>query len=151
MSEIQSQPNQELKIKFEIPLSYKNTETISGLAKWSKIVGIFHIILGIIYCLSIFLLMIPTVVMGIFFIFLGTRLTDASANLDYCIQNPTEETMMSALEYLRKYLFLNGLMFFVMLVFMIIIIAVLLFFGVAIFELFETMTDSYVSVLSFVF
>jgi hypothetical protein len=59
--------------------------------------------------------------------------------------------MMTALENLRKYLFLNGLMFFIMLIFIIVIIAVLLFFGVAIFELFESMTDSYVSVLSFVF
>ena len=104
------------KPKIEIPLSLKNIDVLSGLAKWSKIVGIFHILLGILYCLSIFLLMIPTVILGAFFVVLGTRLTNASVHLKYCLQEPEEDTMVHALDNIRKYLLLNGIMFIVMFV-----------------------------------
>ena len=90
------------KLKIEIPLSLKNIDVLSGLSKWSKIVGVFHIVLGILYCLSIFLLIIPAVIMGAFFILLGTRLTNASAYLKYCLQEPDEETMIHALDNVRK-------------------------------------------------
>ena len=135
-------------LKIEIPLSLKNIDVLSGLAKWSKILGIFHIVMGILYCLSIFILMIPTVIMGAFFILLGTRLTNASAYLKYCLQEPNEETMVHALDNVRKYLFLNGIMFIVMFVFVLIIFAVILVFGVALFDIFSEMTDPYVAVMT---
>ena len=133
-------------LKIEIPLSLKNIDILSGLAKWSRIVGVFHIVLGILYCLSIFLLLFPTVIMGVFFILLGTRLTNASAYLNYCLQEPEEETIIHAFDNVRKYMFLNGIMFIVMSVLVLIILAVILVFGIALFDIFSEMTDSYIAI-----
>ena len=132
----------------EIPLTLKNINVLSGLVKWSKIVGMFHIVLGIIYCLSIFLFMIPTVIIGAFFILLGTRLTTASAYLKYCIQEPNEETIILALENLRKYLFFNGIMFIVIFLLVLIILTIILVFGIALFDIIRDATNPYVSVLT---
>tara|TARA_B100001750_G_scaffold193975_1_gene165187 strand:- start:156 stop:596 length:441 start_codon:yes stop_codon:yes gene_type:complete len=133
-------------LKIEIPLSLKNIDILSGLAKWSRVVGVFHIVLGILYCLSIFLLLFPTVIMGVFFILLGTRLTNASAYLNYCLQEPEEETIIHAFDNVRKYMFLNGIMFIVMSVLVLIILAVILVFGIALFDIFSEMTDSYIAI-----
>ena len=137
-------------LKIEIPLSLKNIDVLSGLVKWSKIVGVFHIVLGILYCLTIFLLAIPTVILGAFFILLGTRLTNASAHLKYCLQEPDEETMIHALDNIRKYLFLNGIMFIVMFILVLIIFAVILVFGIALFDIIREMTDPYVAVMTWI-
>ena len=133
-------------LKIEIPLSLKNIDILSGLAKWSRVVGVFHIVLGILYCLSIFLLLFPTVIMGVFFILLGTRLTNASAYLNYCLQEPEEETIIHAFDNVRKYMFLNGIMFIVMSVVVLTILAVILVFGIALFDIFSEMTDSYIAI-----
>ena len=135
------------KTVIEIPLSPKNIRILTGLVKWSKVLGVFYIMLGILYCLSIFLFMLPTVLMGIFFIFLGTRLTNASSYFKYCIYEHDEESMMAALENVQKYLFLTGIMFIIMFVFVVIIIAILFLFGIAIFEIFEEISYPYVSAL----
>ena len=137
-------------LKIEIPLSVKNIDILSGLAKWSKIVGVFHIVLGILYCLSIFLLLIPTVIMGVFFILLGTRLTNASAHLNYCLQEPEEETIIHAFDNMRKYMFLNGIMFIVMFILVLIIFTVILVFGIALFDIIGGMTDPYVAVMTWI-
>ena len=137
-------------LKIEIPLSLKNIDVLSGLVKWSKIVGVFHIVLGILYCLTIFLLAIPTVILGAFFILLGTRLTNASAHLKYCLQEPDEETMIHALDNVRKYLFLKGIMFIVMFILVLIILAVILVFGIALFDIIREMTDPYVAVMTWI-
>ena len=137
-------------LKIEIPLSVKNIDILSGLAKWSRIVGVFHIVLGILYCLSIFLLLIPTVIMGVFFILLGTRLTNASAHLNYCLQEPEEETIIHALDNVRKYMFLNGIMFIVMFVLVLIIFTVILVFGIALFDIIGEMTNPYVAVMTWI-
>ena len=137
-------------LKIEIPLSLKNIDVLSGLVKWSKIVGVFHIVLGILYCLTIFLLAIPTVILGAFFILLGTRLTNASANLNYCLQEPEEETIIHAFDNMRKYMFLNGIMFIVMFVLVLIIFTVILVFGIALFDIIREMTDPYVAVMTWI-
>ena len=46
--------------------------TIDKLSKWTKLVGIMNIVLGAIYCLTIFVFAIPTVIIGIINITLGT-------------------------------------------------------------------------------
>ena len=135
------------KTVIEIPLSPKNIHILTGLVKWSKIVGVFNIILGILFCLSIFLFMLPTVVIGIFFVFLGTRLTNASSYLRYCIYEHDGKSMMAALENIKKYLLLNGIMFIIMFIFVIVILSILFLFGVAIFEIFEEISYPYVSAL----
>ena len=135
------------KTVIEIPLSPKNIQILTGLVKWSKIVGVFNIILGILYCLSIFLFMLPTVLIGIFFVFLGTRLTNASSYLRYCIYEHDGESMMTALDNVKKYLLLNGIMYIIMFIFVVIILAILFLFGIAIFEIFEEISYPYVSAL----
>ena len=84
--------------------------------------------------------------MGVFFILLGTRLTNASAYLNYCLQEPEEETIIHAFDNVRKYMFLNGIMFIVMSVLVLIILAVILVFGIALFDIFSEMTDSYIAI-----
>jgi hypothetical protein len=88
--------------------------------------------------------------MGAFFILLGTRLTNASAYLKYCLQEPDEETIMHALDNVRKYMFLNGIMFIVMFVLVLIIFTVILVFGIALFDIIGEMTDPYVAVMTWI-
>ena len=88
--------------------------------------------------------------MGAFFILLGTRLTNASAYLKYCLQEPDEETIMHALDNVRKYMFLNGIMFIVMFVLVLIIFTVILVFGIALFDIIGEMTNPYVAVMTWI-
>ena len=61
--------------------------TIEKMYKWTKIVGILNITLGAVYCLSILFLSIPTLIMGIITIIMGSKLVTAANHLQFAVQN----------------------------------------------------------------
>ena len=51
---------------------------------------------------------------------------------------------------IRKYMFLNGIMFIVMFVLVLIIFTVILVFGIALFDIIGEMTNPYVAVMTWI-
>ena len=84
--------------------------TMDKLSKWVKIVGILNIISGGLYCLTIFIFAVPTVVMGIIAIVMGTKLTVAANHFEFALQNKDEESFAIAIEQLRQYFLINGIL-----------------------------------------
>ena len=87
--------------------------TMSNLAKWTKIVGILNIISGALYCLTILIFAVPTVVIGIVTIVMGTKLTVAANHLEFAIQNKDQESITIAVDQLRQYFLINGILLIV--------------------------------------
>ena len=87
--------------------------TMSNLAKWTKIVGILNIISGALYCLTILIFAVPTVVIGIVTIVMGTKLTVAANHLEFAIQNKDQESFTIAVDQLRQYFLINGILLIV--------------------------------------
>ena len=98
--------------------------TIEKMYKWTKFVGIMNIITGVIYCLSIVILSIPTVIMGIVTIIMGTKLTTAASHLEFAVQNQDSATFITAIDKLRQYFLING----ILLIITIVIIGLILIF-----------------------
>ena len=84
--------------------------TMDKLSKWVKIVGILNIISGSLYCLTIFIFAVPTVVMGIITIVMGTKLTVAANHLEFALQNKDAESFTIAIDQLRQYFLINGIL-----------------------------------------
>ena len=87
--------------------------TMSNLAKWTKIVGILNIISGALYCLTILIFAVPTVIIGIITIVMGTKLTVAANHLEFAIQNKDQESFTIAVDQLRQYFLINGILLIV--------------------------------------
>ena len=86
---------------------------MSNLAKWTKIVGILNIISGALYCLTILIFAVPTVLIGIISIVMGTKLTVAANHLEFAIQNKDQESFTIAIDQLRQYFLINGILLIV--------------------------------------
>ena len=86
---------------------------MSNLAKWTKIVGILNIISGALYCLTILIFAVPTVVIGIISIVMGTKLTVAANHLEFAIQIKDQESFTIAVDQLRQYFLINGILLIV--------------------------------------
>ena len=102
--------------KLYYELDYHGKDILLKLARWSKFVGLINIAFGFIYCLTIFIFSIPTVIIGIFLILIGTRLTSVAGNLNYCVLHEESASFSEALDQLRSYMFLYGTMMIVMVV-----------------------------------
>ena len=87
--------------------------TMSNLAKWTKIVGILNIISGALYCLTILIFAVPTVVIGFISIVMGTKLTVAANHIEFAIQNKDQESFTIAVDQLRQYFLINGILLIV--------------------------------------
>ena len=62
--------------------------TIDKLSKWTKLVGIMNIILGAIYCLTIFVFAIPTVIIGIInIVFVSERYNTTHFCTNTCLEH----------------------------------------------------------------
>ncbi len=126
----------------EFPLTLDNQWIIQKLVTWSKIVAIINIVFGIIYCLTIFSLFIPTVVMGIFLILMGTRLNSAAAHLKYGLYQKDSASFGHAFKQLRDYMLFNGIFMLMIVIITVIIIMVALTAGAAFEEFFDTIYGS---------
>ena len=87
--------------------------TIEKMYKWTKIVGILNITLGAVYCLSILFLSIPTLIMGIITIIMGSKLVTAANHLQFSVQNKDQESFATAVDQLRQYFLINGILLIV--------------------------------------
>ena len=103
--------------------------TMSNLAKWTKIVGILNIISGALYCLTILIFAVPTVVIGIITIVMGTKLTVAANHLEFAIQNKDQESFTIAVDQLRQYFLINGILLIVTVALIGLGISLLIFFA----------------------
>ena len=103
--------------------------TMSNLSKWTKIVGILNIITGALYCLTIVIFAVPTVIMGIITIVMGTKLTVAANHLEFAIQNKDEESFTIAIDQLRQYFLINGILLIVTVALIGLVIILLIFFA----------------------
>ena len=101
------------KNNFNYSLDNHGLLTMSNLAKWTKIVGILNIISGALYCLTILIFAVPTVVIGIISIVMGTKLTVAANHLEFAIQNKDQESFTIAVDQLRQYFLINGILLIV--------------------------------------
>ncbi len=116
-------------LTFNYPLDFHGRETLNKLAFWSKFVGIVNILMGILYSLTIFIGSIPTVIIGVFYILIGTRLNSASAHLRYSLHHETSEGFISAIDKFRSSMLLNGILFIITIVIFAIILFLILVFG----------------------
>ena len=130
--------------KLNYELDYHGKDILLKLARWSKFVGLINIAFGFIYCLTIFIFSIPTVIIGIFLILIGTRLTSVAGNLNYCVLHEESASFSEALDQLRSYMFLYGTMMIVMVVIIIILIIIAITFGVAVKDFFFEAADDIV-------
>ena len=111
--------------------------TLEKLVKWTKFVGLMNIITGAMYCLTIFVFSIPTVIMGIITIFMGTKLTNAANHLQFAVQNKDSISFTTAMDQFRSYFLINGILLMITIAFIgLCLIFVIFFFG-AIMELFN--------------
>jgi len=129
--------------KVEFKLDYRGKDILLGLARWSKFVGIINIIFGFIYCLTIFVFSIPTVIMGIFLILLGAKLTSASGNLKFSVMEEESMSFTEALDQLRSYMFLQSTMMIIVGLIIIVVLVIALMFGVAVKEFFYESTQNF--------
>lgn len=136
---IETMPNDQL----HFPMDFHGNEILTKLAYWSKFVGIMNILIGILYTLSIFIMSIPTVIVGIVYILIGTKLNSASSQLKFSLETKESEGFISAIDNIRSALFLNGILFIITLVIFALVIFGLLLFGSLFKDIFYELARDY--------
>ena len=100
-------------------LDYEGYFIINKLAKWNKIIGILFIVMGVISLLGIFTdssnlaLVIFTIAISIFMVYLGTRLTAAASNFRFSLNEGDSDSLKYGLNNLRQYFMITGISYFV--------------------------------------
>ena len=111
--------------------------TLEKLVKWTKFVGLMNIITGAMYCLTLLVFSIPTFIMGIITIFMGTKLTNAANHLQFAVQNKDSISFTTAMDQVRSYFLIFGVLLMITIAFIgLCLIFVIFFFG-SIMELFN--------------
>ncbi len=82
-------------------ISQGDIHVINKLQKDMKFVGIFTLIIGVFYCLSII-----GAILGIPFIFAGIRLNEASDNLKAFLKTDNIKSLFDALEKQSRYFYI---------------------------------------------
>lgn len=136
-------PQKTAEPQFIFSLNAEGRLTIDRLKKWTKFVGIMNIISGILYCLTIFILSIPTVVMGIVTIFMGTKLTIAANHLEYALNNSDNKSFQIAIDQLQRYFFINGGLLIASLVFIVFLLTILSLFASVFIEFWNNQSFNY--------
>ena len=123
--------------KLTLSLDSEGRALIEKLYKWTKFVGIMNIVSGAIYCLTIFIFSIPTVVMGIITILMGSKLTISADHLRYAYDNNDNKSFQIALDQLGRYFVINGALFILTLVFILILLLIVSMFAGIFIEIFN--------------
>jgi len=111
--------------------------TLENLVKWTKFVGVMNIITGAIYCLTLLVFSIPTFIMGIITIFMGTKLTNAANHLQFAVQNKDSISFTTAMDQFRSYFLINGILLMITIAFIGLCLILVIFFFGSIMELFN--------------
>jgi hypothetical protein len=117
--------------------------TIDRLKRWTRFVGVMNIFSGIIYCLTIFIFSLPTVIMGIVSIFMGTKLTIAANHLDFAKDNSDSKSFQIAIDQLQRYFLINGALFIITLVFLLLILVIISLFTSVFIEFWNSQSFNY--------
>lgn len=112
-------------------------ETMSKLAGWSKFVGIMNIIFGVCYAASIILLSIPTFIMGVILIIIGTKLLNAAGHLRYALTMKDSNSFSHALDQIRSFMALTGILYIIGIVAIVLVLSIVFIFGIALFDFFS--------------
>ena len=108
---------------------------LDKLSKWNKIIGILFIVMGITSLLTIFVdytnpySVLISILLSVFIVYLGTRLTSAASHFKYCSYQEDSESLKIGMNNLRQYFMITGISYVVIIIFMIIAIVVGSFFG----------------------
>jgi hypothetical protein len=99
---------------------------LDKLSKWNKIIGMFLIVIGIISLLGIFagtsnfITVLFTILLSIFIVYLGTRLTSAASHIKYSIHEEDSDSLKIGMNNLRQYFMITGIAYIVGIVLLII-------------------------------
>lgn len=121
--------------KLNYDLDYEGLFILEKLAKWNRIIGILFIVMGVISLLGIFAdssnlaLLIFTIVLSIFIVYLGTRLTAAASNFKHSLRNENSESFKYGLDNLRQYFMITGISYLIGFVLMILLMVFSAFLG----------------------
>ena len=129
--------------QFIFSLNAEGRLTIARLKKWTKFVGVMNIISGAIYCLTIFILSIPTVIVGVVTIFMGTKLTIAANHLEYAMENSDNKSFQIAIDQLQRYFLINGGLLIASLVFIVFLLTILGLFANVFIEFWNSQSFNY--------
>ena len=129
--------------QFIFSLNAEGRLTITRLKKWTKFVGVMNIISGAIYCLTIFILSIPTVIVGVVTIFMGTKLTIAANHLEYAMENSDNKSFQIAIDQLQRYFLINGGLLIASLVFIVFLLTILGLFANVFIEFWNNQSFNY--------
>lgn len=125
--------------------------TLDKLAKWAQITGILNIILGTLQALTIFVFALPVAVVGIATIVMGTKLTSAASYLRLALYNQDLPSLHLALDQVRSYMTINGILLIIIVGFIILGILMIAFFGAAISDFYDSGFEySLKSILTFI-
>lgn len=108
---------------------------LDKLSKWNKIIGIFFIVMGIVSLLGIFTdssnfaMVLFTILLSIFMVYLGTRLTSAASHFRYSIYKEDSDSLKIGMNSLRQYFMITGISYIVIILFLIIAMIAGAFFG----------------------
>ena len=108
---------------------------LNKLSKWNKIIGIFFIVMGIISLLGIFTdssnfaMVLFTILLSVFMVYLGTRLTSAASHFKYSLYQEDSQSLKIGMNNLRQYFMITGISYIVIMIFMIIAVVVGSYFG----------------------
>lgn len=124
-------------------LDYEGLFILDKLAKWNRIIGIIFIVMGVVSLLGIFAdssnlaIVIFTIFISIFIVYLGTRLTSAATNFRQCLNEYNSVSFKYGLDNLRQYFMITGISYFVGFILMILLMIFGAFFGIGSESLYE--------------
>ena len=125
--------NEQNQIDYE--LDSEGFYILNKLSKWNKIIGIFFIVMGIISLLGIFTdssnfaMVLFTILLSVFMVYLGTRLTSAASHFKYSLYQEDSQSLKIGMNNLRQYFMITGISYIVIMIFMIIAVVVGSYFG----------------------
>lgn len=128
-----NETNEQNQIVYE--LDSEGFYILDKLSKWNKIIGIFFIVMGIISLLGIFAdssnfaMVLFTILLSIFMVYLGTRLTSAASHFKYSLYQEDSKSLKIGMNNLRQYFMITGISYIVIMIFMIIAMIFGAFFG----------------------
>jgi len=108
---------------------------LNKLSKWNKIIGIFFIVMGTISLLGIFTdssnfaMVLFTILLSIFMVYLGTRLTSAASHFKHSIYEEDSESLKIGMNNLRQYFMITGISYIAIIVFIAIAVVAGSYFG----------------------
>ena len=121
--------------KIECNIDRQTLSSLEKLCKWSKFVSIATIGIGSISSLSIIFLSIPTAIIGIITIIMGSKLLIASNHLKYVLDSKDTDSIFIVIDQLRQYFTFNGILIIISMIFFILLGIIIIVFAGAILEL----------------